>query len=114
MRNVAGLGIVAALAPAPHAAADPTTPYVKLAHVICEVDVSSVACQGVFPEAPVDPCFAPKCPEVIDMDQVVVDADGTFNWRDANIGDPRHRRPGLVCSRRGADIPRQWLDNAAE
>ena len=88
------LGIVAALVLAPHVAADPTTPYVKLPHVICEVEVDNAVCEGVFPEAPVDPCFTPKCPEVLHMDQAVVDADGAFTWRDANIGDPETAGPG--------------------
>jgi hypothetical protein len=92
--QLTGLGVVAALVLAPHAAADPANPYVKLPSTICEADVGSVACQGVFPAAPVDPCFTPKCPEVIHMDQAVADADGTFKWRDANIGDPEIAGPG--------------------
>jgi hypothetical protein len=86
-------GVVAALALAPHAAADPT-PYVKLPSTICQADVDRVACQGVFPDAPVDPCTSPKCPEVMHMDQAVVDPAGLFTWRDANIGLPGAAGPG--------------------
>lgn len=86
--KLTGWGIGAALVLAPHAAADPATPYVKLPSTICQADVGSTACQGVFPAAPVDFCFAPGCPKVMHMDQAVVDADGTFTWRDANIGLP--------------------------
>ena len=94
LRISSWLGVVAALGLAPHAGADPPTPYVKLPHVICEVEVDNAVCEGVFPQAPVDPCIAPKCPEVLHMDQAVVDADGTLKWRDANIGDPETAGPG--------------------
>jgi hypothetical protein len=94
--RIAGwLGIVAAFALAPPAGADPT-PYVKLPSTICQADVDSVACQGIFPDAPVDPCIGPKCPEVMHMDQAVIDPAGNFKWRDANIGLPGADREGWL------------------
>ncbi|MGH3969579.1 MAG: hypothetical protein ACRDTV_16055 [Mycobacterium sp.] len=96
MREIAlaGLAIGATVALAPHASADPPTPYLKLPSTKCQVEVDSAWCEGVFLDAPIDPCTNPKCPEVLHMDQAVVNADGTFYWRDANIGNPNAGGPG--------------------
>ncbi len=82
----AGAAVAAALALAAPALAD-STAYVKLPGVAgCEVTVDKVVCESNWPQAPVTPCA--QCPQVMHMDQALVDANGTLTWRDANIGQP--------------------------
>lgn len=69
------------------------TPYVRVPGIaVCQVDPDTVVCEGNWPQAPVTPC--PQCPEVMHMDQAVVDVNGNLTWRDANIGDPETAGPG--------------------
>lgn len=69
------------------------TPYVKLPGIAaCQVDPNTVVCESIWPQAPVTPC--PQCPDVMHMDQAVVDVNGNLTWRDANIGDPETAGPG--------------------
>lgn len=69
------------------------TPYVKLPGIaVCQVGPDTVVCEGNWPQAPVTPC--PQCPDVMHMDQAVVDVHGNLTWRDANIGDPETAGPG--------------------
>jgi serine/threonine-protein kinase len=69
------------------------TPYVKLPGIaVCQVDADTVVCEGNWPQAPVAPC--PQCPQVMHMDQAVVDVNGNLAWREANIGDPETAGPG--------------------
>jgi serine/threonine-protein kinase len=80
-------------APAPKTAVVPntSTTYVKLEGIgVCQVSTSDAVCQGTWPQAPVVPC--PTCPQPMHMDQAVVDTNGTFTWRDANLGHPQGGR----------------------
>lgn len=93
IRTLALVGVAAiGVAIAGPARAD-ITPYVKLPGIaVCQVDPDTVVCEGDWPQAPVTACA--QCPQVMHMDQAVVDANGKLTWRDANIGDPESAGPG--------------------
>jgi hypothetical protein len=58
---------------------------VQVPPLLCAVESDGAAvCQGEFPQAPVADC--PGCPQVMHWDQAVANANGQFNYRDANIG----------------------------
>jgi hypothetical protein len=65
----------------------------------CEVAAGSVVCEGNWPQAPETPCA--QCPQVMHMDQAVVDTNGNLTWRDANIGNPDAGGPGWVVVKVG-------------
>lgn len=100
----------AAVVFAPHAAADFDNGgrfNVQVPHLLCQIGPDGAVCQGLFPQAPVEPCSTPICPNPpMHSDQAVVTADGKFQYRDANIGVGDHPTlntlaPGQTASVRG-------------
>jgi hypothetical protein len=81
----------AALLGAPHAAADPDQGgrfHTHWPRMLCQIDIDdSVWCQGAFPQAPVESCDSPICPDPpMRWDLVVVSANGEFHYGEGNIG----------------------------